>query len=284
MCLPPSATAGSSPLTRGKPRASLVSCASPGLIPAHAGKTMRPHGTSHPRAAHPRSRGENSCALMRAIGGRGSSPLTRGKRAAAGLERGTLRLIPAHAGKTGSYQTPTLQGRAHPRSRGENIVPCFHITRDTGSSPLTRGKLRTRVGDPAPWGLIPAHAGKTQTFPSPHSHSWAHPRSRGENQTPRSLVEIPGGSSPLTRGKPAYARKRPCPLGLIPAHAGKTGFSLDWVCVGWAHPRSRGENHCVLLRDDWGFGSSPLTRGKLISFPHILCARGLIPAHAGKTS
>ena len=30
-------------------------------------------------------------------------------------------------------------------------------------------------------------------------------------------------------------------------------------------------------------GSSPLTRGKLISFPHHLGVRGLIPAHAGKT-
>ena len=51
---------------------------------------------------------------------RGSSPLTRGKRArgADHAERG--RLIPAHAGKTVSTAAGVGRPSAHPRSRGEN--------------------------------------------------------------------------------------------------------------------------------------------------------------------
>ena len=50
-----------------------------------------------------------------------------------------------------------------------------------GSSPLTRGKLRSHAeADQAP-GLIPAHAGKTRCFLVSSRLARAHPRSRGEN-------------------------------------------------------------------------------------------------------
>ena len=51
---------GSSPLTRGKLGCQLAEPTAPGLIPAHAGKTLRGHLVVGGRAAHPRSRGENS--------------------------------------------------------------------------------------------------------------------------------------------------------------------------------------------------------------------------------
>ena len=50
---------GSSPLTRGKHAGGHAAAVGPGLIPAHAGKTV---GSLQPGAttkAHPRSRGEN---------------------------------------------------------------------------------------------------------------------------------------------------------------------------------------------------------------------------------
>ena len=52
----------------------------------------------------------------------------------------------------------------------------------------------------------------------------------------------------------------------------------------WAHPRSRGENDLSDLCDLYDLGSSPLTRGKPSSPSHAKPVRGLIPAHAGKTS
>ena len=50
---------GSSPLTRGKPKARAVEFSVVRLIPAHAGKTPSPLVVPPPLTAHPRSRGEN---------------------------------------------------------------------------------------------------------------------------------------------------------------------------------------------------------------------------------
>ena len=112
-------------------------------------------------AAHPRSRGENTCGLARADMVEGSSPLTRGKPpVSAGGHEGPG-LIPAHAGKTPSHRATNPTPAAHPRSRGENFPKRIGSWADSGSSPLTRGKrLRCSVGR-AGDRLIPAHAGKT---------------------------------------------------------------------------------------------------------------------------
>ena len=71
--------------------------------------------------------------------------------------------------------------------------------------------------------------------------------------------------------------------GLIPAHAGKTYPYARTQLRRRAHPRSRGENHLTMWIVAWLVGSSPLTRGKLLALINIDPARGLIPAHAGKT-
>ena len=78
-------TAGSSPLTRGKPDGVEVGAVTARLIPAHAGKT----------------RGQ--------LPGRGPSVVWMG-------------LIPAHAGKTRGKTKAGVRTGAHPRSRGENLA------------------------------------------------------------------------------------------------------------------------------------------------------------------
>ena len=111
---------GSSPLTRGK--RSLPTCGRHrcGLIPAHAGKTAPSNNTAASHPAHPRSRGENADFTVPDLRGRGSSPLTRGKRRRGLAVRRQAGLIPAHAGKTTRRLTPHGAQWAHPRSRGEN--------------------------------------------------------------------------------------------------------------------------------------------------------------------
>ena len=94
------APGGSSPLTRGKRGVLLRTLSGPGLIPAHAGKTLLPAVAPMVRVAHPRSRGENE-------DGHESTALD-------------LRLIPAHAGKTQYAGRSSARSPAHPRSRGEN--------------------------------------------------------------------------------------------------------------------------------------------------------------------
>ena len=93
-------SSGSSPLTRGKPGREHHQPVQAGLIPAHAGKTVKPGFTSPRTAAHPRSRGENGVRIWIATVRTGSSPLTRGKRHHGCSIRSTRGLIPAHAGKT----------------------------------------------------------------------------------------------------------------------------------------------------------------------------------------
>ena len=93
---------GSSPLTRGKQPVSVALNATPGLIPAHAGKTVVSLDMWCCVPAHPRSRGENPCLFGRQGPLHGSSPLTRGKRVPLLSWQELVRLIPAHAGKTGA--------------------------------------------------------------------------------------------------------------------------------------------------------------------------------------
>ena len=97
----PSPTTGSSPLTRGKLVDGVDRDRAAGLIPAHAGKTALFTGRPARSWAHPRSRGENIAIPRREMSRRGSSPLTQGKRCMILPTGRPVRLIPAHARKTG---------------------------------------------------------------------------------------------------------------------------------------------------------------------------------------
>ena len=76
---------------------------------------------------------------------------------------------------------------------------------------------------------------------------WAHPRSRGENDS-LAIVDVDRvGSSPLTRGKRTASPPHTGGAGLIPAHAGKTRKLRGRRILDAAHPRSRGENSSLYL-------------------------------------
>ena len=213
---------GSSPLTRGKLSLPVDATQAHRLIPAHAGKTRELWTRNSRPRAHPRSRGENIKTALGEYADDVSSPLTRGKRTTHSVPRKEHGLIPAHAGKTTRSSSTSSSRPAHPRSRGENSTrscPCFL---KSGSSPLTRGKLSLIFHALMPVRLIPAHAGKTITWVAQLITSWAHPRSRGENQAQRPHRPRPRGSSPLTRGKRLTVTQVTTLRGLIPAHAGKT--------------------------------------------------------------
>ena len=234
------------------------------LIPAHAGKTRKPAPRRWSRRAHPRSRGENRYTATYQVTAKGSSPLTRGKRAF-----------------TLSCCWSCL---AHPRSRGENIPANSAERIDRGSSPLTRGKPAAGPAFGQHPGLIPAHAGKTRAARRTWIARWAHPRSRGENSTMPTDLKVSAGSSPLTRGKRRRERPGHRDRRLIPAHAGKTEGERARYADDGAHPRSRGENFSRPAKRCSLRGSSPLTRGKLALKALDDTRAGLIPAHAGKTS
>ena len=193
-----------------------------GLIPAHAGKTKTSTVSRSAVGAHPRSRGENLGHTAARAGLEGSSPLTRGKPRRTRRNAQAVGLIPAHAGKTIVVVFASLACAAHPRSRGENPISLGNNSPDTGSSPLTRGKLCVFRGVRLRARLIPAHAGKTRQPRGRRPRLRAHPRSRGENRSVVTVHLIMWGSSPLTRGKPMSCR--------------------TVMIETSAHPRSRGEN------------------------------------------
>ena len=229
--LPRAPLAGSSPLTRGKPRARDKRDRQRRLIPAHAGKTVASCLIRQAAQAHPRSRGENGDRASGLPSPGGSSPLTRGKRKGpADLDK-ILRLIPAHAGKTACADRVFQSARAHPRSRGENQVRSVDEETRTGSSPLTRGKPADLRQQEKAARLIPAHAGKTSIRSCHSIRSTAHPRSRGENAQAAHRAFRRAGSSPLTRGKHTGRVDPERLTGLIPAHAGKTLPDLRFYCA-----------------------------------------------------
>ena len=253
------------------------------LIPAHAGKTKWYQKWYRVFRAHPRSRGENVSRAIDGIGTAGSSPLTRGKLPGKNDPRTGTGLIPAHAGKTDRYPRRHPRQPAHPRSRGKNVLEVLEEGLHAGSSPLTREKRPRGARGRTACRLIPAHAGKTHCKDSYPWCAAAHPRSRGENARLGGPITSGPGSSPLTRGKRSYALSALILPWLIPAHAGKTHHRRRFGRCWQAHPRSRGENDEYRNYDPLHTGSSPLTRGKHGRRRDRSGARGLIPAHAGKT-
>ena len=136
------------------------------------------------------------------------------------------RNIPAHAGKTGVAWGHCRPLPEHPRARGENLYIASRIQSSPGTSPRTRGKLqRIQEGGPAA-GNIPAHAGKTHATQQKCWFSTEHPRARGENVTEKQRNSEMRGTSPRTRGKRFGGVGGGGGVRNIPAHAGKTSFSL----------------------------------------------------------
>ncbi len=216
-------------------------------------------------------------------GNEGSSPLARGglpHRRRAVPDR---RLIPAGAGRTPPSKAAYDGDTAHPRWRGEDLVPVAGENPSPGSSPLARGGRVPAPRGPLLCGLIPAGAGRTRCHSCRPCRRWAHPRWRGEDPVGAHQPRLPGGSSPLARGGLGRAVDELDQLRLIPAGAGRT---LGPPTVGRnvrAHPRWRGEDpppDSTLTAEK---GSSPLARGGREFREDQGLGVRLIPAGAGRT-
>ncbi len=274
---------GSSPLTRGALSYGVSGSPNTGLIPAHAGSTLISGRRHAGVGAHPRSRGEHGIEIINLPHRDGSSPLTRGAHDGRSCTPSYSGLIPAHAGSTGPFGVVDLRPSAHPRSRGEHISSAIKSRNIMGSSPLTRGALLCPRSTGPGVGLIPAHAGSTDPGASRVEWDGAHPRSRGEHQRWLKNGTMDMGSSPLTRGAPVLDADPVVGWRLIPAHAGSTARDDLRRAAIAAHPRSRGEHLRSSVVRLTSRGSSPLTRGALLSGPSKAMSMGLIPAHAGST-
>ena len=109
---------GSSPRMRGSPTSARSTPLWTGIIPAHAGLTVRLGAELHILRDHPRACGAHMGTSLFSLAAEGSSPRMRGSR----LERNQCHLvagiIPAHAGLTHGVQMIGVGVRDHPRACG----------------------------------------------------------------------------------------------------------------------------------------------------------------------
>ena len=91
------------------------------------------------------------------------------------------------------------------------------------------------------------------------------------------------GSPPLTRGKVITVYTIHPIWGITPAHAGKSTHPACSTVSCRDHPRSRGEKDAAATAPRVCAGSPPLTRGKADRGASGEPARGITPAHAGKS-
>ena len=152
-----------------------------------------------------------------------------------------------------------------------------------GSSPRMRGTLFTALTAPYAAGIIPAYAGNTIPAPWYVRCCRDHPRVCGEHHITSIMVHLSWGSSPRMRGTPHHINHGATQLGIIPAYAGNTNYSIRGIFYTRDHPRVCGEHRPGAARKAYAVGSSPRMRGTPCSCGLRPRLRGIIPAYAGNT-
>ena len=254
-----------------------------GIIPAHAGNTLRIDVIEYAIGDHPRTCGEHFIRAERACCGKGSSPHMRGTPWPSAVFCRAPGIIPAHAGNTARHNVSKSPRPDHPRTCGEHLPTASVFHPLTGSSPHMRGTPETSSEAIAVVGIIPAHAGNTNELVNFLGIDKDHPRTCGEHI---SFFVVSGkvlGSSPHMRGTPKRWPLTGIGDGIIPAHAGNTCLkSLRRLATG-DHPRTCGEHAALNVEALAAAGSSPHMRGTLGRPCDLFLAAGIIPAHAGNT-
>ena len=217
---------GSSPLARGLRSLLRAAPFVVGIIPARAGFTsMRPRA-GRIAADHPRSRGVYTDLTAALESAAGSSPLARGLRKRRLTCRFGARIIPARAGFTVVFLCFGWSERDHPRSRGVYITFTAKLKPNHGSSPLARGLHQAGPQPTCSRGIIPARAGFTVGTGTSRPQRGDHPRSRGVYEIIFSLSSRVLGSSPLARGLLLIYLSQFNRIGIIPARAGFTFWTI----------------------------------------------------------
>ena len=233
----------------------------PGIIPAYAGNTrIRFQPTPEPWD-HPRVCGEHATGASTQVNCTGSSPRMRGTPAVTEATNNTARIIPAYAGNTPAACWKSWQAWDHPRVCGEHRDRRQRATTMTGSSPHMRGTLRDRDRDVPFVGIIPAYAGNTFCSLLLSSSNGDHPRICGEHKWLRAVPSALAGSSPHMRGTLKIVIVRGDQVGIIPAYAGNTDWTVYDPVQHGDHPRICGEHSGAKSRVRRILGSSPHMRG-----------------------
>ena len=131
---------GSPPPMRGKADRVIIVIPRYRITPAHAGKSKQRLLRLFTSQDHPRPCGEkgDGATLRGALGG--SPPPMRGKVHEGVGKRSSIRITPAHAGKSFVLHMLLIPAQDHPRPCGEKHVGVAEIVYALGSPPPMRGK------------------------------------------------------------------------------------------------------------------------------------------------
>ena len=134
------------------------------ITPAYAGKRRCGRRNGLCVQDHPRLCGEkkdrppfSGCRL-------GSPPPMRGKVRNYNQRKGTSRITPAYAGKSGNFHLMRAKPQDHPRLCGEKATHGTGFLRALGSPPPMRGKVPEHLADKVANRITPAYAGKSRSF------------------------------------------------------------------------------------------------------------------------
>ena len=125
-----------------------------------------------------------------------------------------------------------------------------------------RGKADCQRGKELPFGITPAHAGKSFLIDEIQIEFKDHPRACGEKDGDLVVVDGEQGITPAHAGK-----SDTCPI--------RSGDSRD-------HPRACGEKQGIAGCSVDLRGSPPRMRGKGVARPLQTLQKRITPAHAGK--
>ena len=155
---------GSSPRMRGSLEHIEYGIPYQGIIPAHAGLTMKSTWSRKKRRDHPRACGAHIRSSCTSVNQTGSSPRMRGSQEGPVRAQQVHGIIPAHAGLTCSVCEIALMPKDHPRACGAHITPLSRSGIATGSSPRMRGPHLLVICSIPSRRIIPAHAGLTRSL------------------------------------------------------------------------------------------------------------------------
>ena len=215
-----------------------------GIIPAHAGLTAYSISFAHCARDHSRVCGAHSASMAQRTTRSGSSPRMRGSLHEARRNRLTSGIIPAYAGLTRPLVGAPNGRRDHPRACGAHQAAGGGTERQTGSSPRMRGSLLTFQTLKKMQGIIPAHAGLTNSSSRTAMPRGDHPRACGAHRLSSRKQIAARGSSPRMRGSRKATRRPYRWTGIIPAHAGLTQPFHGQKHAAWDHPRACGAHTC----------------------------------------
>ncbi len=192
------------------------------FIPAGAGNTDRRHNGWVAYAVYPRWRGEHKSAIHALTLYPGLSPLARGTRDGALIEKFFCRFIPAGAGNTASLNVNGVYTAVYPRWRGEHLTSKAAPISGGGLSPLARGTHKAGYTSRGTGRFIPAGAGNTPIDSIGGPWITVYPRWRGEHFLNIMEPRRHCGLSPLARGTRRLNNEELSIFRFIPAGAGNT--------------------------------------------------------------